>query len=124
MEHVQFADNLPTGVILIKPHLEKNISLHDYGNMVIDLTQIPFTPAFVVVVDRFQGATLDGVIIADLTLGRRQFQTTSLYVALTRVRRLRDVYFLVPPTKNYLQKFTPISSLIEEMNRLEKIAIT
>jgi ATP-dependent DNA helicase PIF1 len=55
------------------------------------LTQYPLIVAWAVTIHKIQGATLDAVI-ADV--GERVFEAGQAYTALSRVRRLQDVYLV------------------------------
>jgi hypothetical protein len=84
------------------------------------ITQFPFEPGFASTIHKSQGMTLDRAII---DIGDGDYPHGLLYVALSRVRRLEDLYLVRPVMKerikvsknvnNFLRMMYPMFSFVD-----------
>lgn len=100
----QHMPNLPPGVIALAPS-KHSVKLYDPSApslppRTVQVESFPITLAYACTVEKLQGLTMrDGILLSDLTHNRSP-SPFSLYVALSRTTRLRDVTLLQP--LNYL----------------------
>ena len=112
---IQFMDNnnLPKNLIPIEK-VSSRISMKSQYEIFRE--QFPIVPAESITIHKSQGQTYEKVCI-DLSKSHH-FQTSLLYVALSRVKSLNDLFIIgefKPPKKNQVSCFVN-----NEMNRLRK----
>lgn len=83
------------------------------GGLALERVQLPFKLGYAVTIHSSQGMTLDKAVI---DLGKKIFSQAQVYVALSRVRRLKGVYLLDFDPK----KIRSSKQAIKEYRRLEK----
>ena len=122
----QLVPGLPKGCVPIFP---KKVQIQtDFlfkgvnKKMSFTTMQLPFEIAFGLTVDKIQGLTLDGIVICDLTIGRYNVPTQSLYVCVTRVAGYKYVRFLKKLTHNDLKYFVPNAMISREDERLKTMS--
>ncbi|CAF1314365.1 unnamed protein product [Rotaria sp. Silwood1] len=81
---------------------------------------LPLIPAYSMTTHKSQGQTL-GKIIVDLVMPHGPIELASVYVSLSRVKRLDDLLIIRPFEFGTLQ-VKPSTAQIEELKRLDKIA--
>lgn len=81
---------------------------------------LPLVPAFSITTHKSQGQTLRKIIV-DLVLPPGPTELASVYVPLSRVKRLQDLVILRPFQLEVLQ-LKPSKAQLEELNRLDMIA--
>ncbi|CAF4231603.1 unnamed protein product [Adineta steineri] len=81
---------------------------------------LPLIPAYSITTHKSQGQTL-GRIIVDLVTPPGPVEVASVYVPLSRVKRLDDLLIVRPFDFSSLQ-VKPSPAQLEELNRLDKIA--
>lgn len=83
------------------------------------MTQLPFVPAFASTSYKVQGMTTDGIVAFPFLKGSPgRPSAAALYVVLSRVRRLRDVFLVRSITREEMQYFVPGRELLDEQRRL------
>ena len=82
-------------------------------------TALPLVPAFSITTHKSQGQTLSKIII-DLVMPPGPMELASIYVPLSRVKRLEDLIILRPFPQDVLQ-LKPNNAQLEELNRLDTI---
>lgn len=108
------------GVIGIPP-IRTSVKLNRIPNLSqasITVQQFALVPAFACTTEKLQGQTCkDGVILPPL---ERQsgMPSQTLYVALSRATDLRSVTLTKPITREYLARFSPSKTIIDETQRL------
>ena len=84
------------------------------------LRTYPLVPSFALTVEKIQGATLQGCVLGTLHHpSRTSFPPSLLYVALSRVRKLADLYLTEPLTMADIRP--PSESVTTEIARLEAL---
>ena len=84
------------------------------------LSTYPLVPSYALTVEKIQGSTLDGIILGTLHhSSRKSFSAALLYVALSRVRRLSDLYLSEPLSMEDIR--APPQRILDEIARLEAI---
>jgi hypothetical protein len=81
---------------------------------VASIIQFPFEPCYASTVHRAQGMTLDSAII-DIEHGKYKYPHGLLYVALSRVRRLDDLYLKYPIVPERMEMDKGIIDFYEEI---------
>lgn len=86
------------------------------------MTQLPFVPAFASTTYKVQGLTTDGIVAFPFLKGSPgRPSTAALYVVLSRVRRLKDVFLMRQITQAERQYFVPRPELLNEQSRLVEL---
>ena len=80
---------------------------------------LPLVPAYSITTHKSQGQTLRKIIV-DLVMPPGTVELASIYVPLSRVKRLQDLLILRPFEFDVLQK-KPSKSQLEELKRLDMI---
>jgi hypothetical protein len=110
----------PPGVIGVPP-LHAVIKIPKVANLQqasVTLNQFAVVPAFACTTEKLQGQTCrDGIIVTRLER-RKGVPRQTLYVALSRSVSLAGLTLTEPITPEYLRKFKPSESVVEEMRRL------
>ena len=103
-----------------------NPSRHDVNTTVgghsfsMKLCTYPLLPSYALTVEKIQGSTLDGIILGTLHhKSRKSYSAALLYVALSRVRKLSDLYLSEKLTMEDIR--APSQKIIDEITRLESI---
>jgi hypothetical protein len=87
------------------------------------LETFPLVPAYALTVEKMQGSTLDGIVLGTLHhASRKSYASALLYVALSRVRRLTDLYLTEPLTLSDIKP--PNKLILIEMARLALLTQT
>ena len=81
---------------------------------------LPLVPAYSITTHKSQGQTLPKIIV-DLVMPPGPVELASIYVPLSRVKRLQDLLILRPFQFDVLQK-KPSKSQLDELRRLNIIA--
>ena len=84
---------------------------------IVTRDQFPVRPAFAATIHKSQGLTLDAVLLSTDNMKPSPQLFSMLYVALTRVRSLEDLFLATPLTKSLLASDPP-QDLVEEMSRI------
>jgi len=117
-------ERCPPGIVPVRPITERvNFKKATSRNFSLYATQFPLIAGFALTCEKVQGLTMDKIILTNLRGYRRACPRSSLYVALSRVRKLSDLYLTEPLTMEDLHYFRPTQSLIHELERLERLAI-
>lgn len=82
-------------------------------------TALPLVPAFAITTHKSQGQTLSKIIV-DLVTPPGPMELASIYVPLSRVKRLQDLVILRPFPQDVLQ-LRPNNAQMEELKRLDTI---
>lgn len=111
---------LPPGVVPVCPRTEKGIQIKlPNRSFSVSITQAPLVLTFSLTTEKCQGLTVDKMVLAPLRHQTRRIpQKSSLYVAVTRVKSLNQLYLMAPLTKEFLEYFKPRSDALEETVRL------
>jgi len=80
---------------------------------------LPLVPAYSITTHKSQGQTLSKIIV-DLVIPPGQVELASIYVPLSRVKRLQDLIILRPFEQQVLQ-LKPNNAQLEELKRLDTI---
>lgn len=80
---------------------------------------LPLVPAFSITTHKSQGQTLSKIIV-DLVMPPGPMELASIYVPLSRVKRLEDLIILRPFPQDVLQ-LKPNNAQLEELKRLDAI---
>ena len=101
-------------------------SRHDVSTTVgghsfsMKLCTYPLLPSYALTVKKIQGSTLDGIILGTLHhKSRKSYSAALLYVALSRVRKLSDLYLSETLTMADIR--APSQKILDEIARLEAI---
>ena len=83
---------------------------------------LPLIPAYSITTHKSQGQTLRKIFV-DLVTPPGSIEVASIYVPLSRVKRLEDLLIMRPFELSSLQ-VKPTAAQLQELNRLDKIAKT
>ncbi|KAL7291611.1 hypothetical protein TKK_0014650 [Trichogramma kaykai] len=98
--------------------------LTNKSGLQISRTQFPLTPAEAITIHKSQGETYDKVCLDLRKLNKKYVTHSMMYVALSRVRKLEDIYLLgrfIPLPK---KKNNNIQEIIKEMNTNRQLQIS
>ena len=90
----------------------------------IIIKNFPIVPAFARTAHGVQGRTLDNIVVADPTPSTmKKVENSTLYVIFSRCRTRNGVYLLTPLTEDHFQHFQPEKYILNELERIESLAI-
>ena len=104
-------DGLPDGEEVIRIYRKKVLSMVPVGNY----KQLPLKLAYAVTIHKSQGQTYDAV-----TLNPECFSSGQLYVALSRVRRISDLYLETPIYQQFLRTSAVVKKFYQRLEQEEK----
>jgi len=119
--HIQFHEDLPDGVVPVRPRRESNvlIKITDVRSFIVCIIQIPIIPAFALTTEKCQGLTVEKMILGPLRHPtRKRPQRSALYVAITRVKSMSQLYLMKPLTLSDLAFFRPDPAALRVTERL------
>ncbi|OWZ04872.1 hypothetical protein PHMEG_00023151 [Phytophthora megakarya] len=119
----QFFPELPDGTVPVLLRVEKQVEIKmpDRSFNVI-VTQVPLIPAFAITSDKSQGLTVERMVLGPLRHSSRiNPQRTSFYVAVTRVKTMKQLYLMERLTPEYLGYFKPSEAALAETQRLHQL---
>lgn len=119
--HTPLLTSLPTGIAPILARTEKGVKV-DMTSRTFSITinQVPLIPAFAITSDKCQGLTVERMVLGPLRHStRRNPQQSSFYVAVTRVKMMKQLYLMEPLSLDFLQYFKPNQDAIAETQRLQ-----
>jgi ATP-dependent exoDNAse (exonuclease V) alpha subunit len=88
-------------------------------HFLVKLTQFPFVPAYGITVQKCQGLTLQTAVIAPLLRNVRKHPSRcSVYVALSRVVKLENLYLMTEFTQKDQGYYRPEPLVVNEVERL------
>ena len=123
-DDVIYVKNLRTGVRRPIFRVNQHISMHN-GNFTACRKQFPIMPAFAVTIHKVQGSTLRRVAIV---CDDKFFASGQMYVAISRVRNLEDLFLLNFDPTTFRQKtklatfFRELLAWIEDHDELNPVA--
>ncbi|GMF61876.1 unnamed protein product [Phytophthora fragariaefolia] len=119
-----FHPELPLGVVPICQRYERGISVKlPDRQFSVCIRQVPLVLAYPLTTEKCHGLTVDRMVLAPLRHPTRYSpQRSSCYVTLlTRVKTLRQLYLMVPLTKQFLEYF--IQDELQESLRLQAMEV-
>lgn len=120
-----FLPGLPPGIAHVCRRNERGVQIKlPDREFSISVCQVPLILGYSLTTEKYQGLTVDKMILAPLRHPTRLSpQRSSFYVAGTRVKSLSQLYLMSPLTKQFLEYFKPSAVALQESARLETMEI-
>ncbi|OWZ16522.1 ATP-dependent helicase [Phytophthora megakarya] len=121
-----FLPDLPRGIVLVRLRHERSVKIQlPARTFTVAVDQVPLVPAFALISEKFQGLTVNKMILGPLRHSTRHApQKSSFYVAVTRVKSLQQLYLMEPLSLQFLHYFKPRPDALAENARLEGLDST